>query len=370
MDFSLDEHAEQLRGLAAEVLAVEAGPDRVRAHAVGDLPYDAAAWNAMARAGLLGACLPAEAGGDGCGAVELAVLLREVGARVAPVPAFATLALGAGPIAAHGTSDQRRALAPIADGTLILTAAFREPGGLDPADPAAAARTDGAAYVLDAVTTAVPYAAQAHRVLVPARVDGGGVGVFLVDPRAEGATLCDHPTGTAARAARLGLDGVRVGADALLGGVADGAAARTLRRHALAGAAATASGVLAGALLLTTEHVKTREQFGRALAGFQAVTMRIGDVYIAGRALDAALWGGCWRMATGDPDADDLLAAAAYSVTTQVRDALYTCQHLHGGLGVDVTYPLHRYFAHGKHLAQLLGGPEARLDALGALAAR
>jgi hypothetical protein len=321
----------------------------------------------MGAAGLLGACLPAEAGGDGLDAVALAVLLRETGARVAAVPVFATLALGAAPIAAHGTDAQRAALADVAGGA-ILTAAHREPGGLDPAAPRTTARTDGADYLLDGVKTAVPYAAQARHVLVPARVEGAGTGVFLVDPNAAGVTLGEHPTGTASPAYRMGLDGVRAAAGDLVGGVADGAAAVTLRRYALAGIAATASGVLTGALLLTTTHVKAREQFGRALAQFQAVTMRVGDVYIALRALDAAMWGGVWRLAQGDPDADDLLAAAAYCVTDDMAAALYACQHLHGGLGVDVTYPLHRYFAHGKYLSHLLGGPEASLDALGALA--
>ena len=367
MDFSLDENAEELRGLAAGVLDAEASAERVAAHAAGDEPYDAGAWTAMARAGLLGACLPADAGGAGLGAVELAVLLREVGARVAPVPAYATLALAAAPIAAHGTGAQRAALAEVADGA-VLTAAHREPGGLDPATPRTTARPDGAGYVLDGVKTAVPYASVARRMLVPARVEGAGTGVFLLDPHADGVTLDDHPTGASIPASRIGLDGVRVAGDALLSGAADGAAARTLGRYALAGAAATASGVLTGALLLTTEHVRTREQFGRPLARFQAVTMRVGDVYIALRALDAAMWGACWRLATGGPDADDLLAAAAYCVTDDMAAALYACQHLHGGIGVDVTYPLHRYFAWGKYLSHLLGGPEARLDALGALA--
>ena len=364
MDFSLDETAEELRTLAVRVLDQEASAGRVAEHEAGGTPYDVDAWAAMAKSGLLAALLPSEVGGDGLGAVELAVLLREVGARVAPVPAYATLALGAAPIAAHGTDAQRASLAGIADGSTILTAATREPGGLDPGDPRTTARRDGDAYVLDGVKTAVPYAAVARHVLVPARLDGAEAAVFLVDPHAPGVTLDAHPTGTAVPAHRMALNGVRVAPDAALG---DGAAT-TLRRFALAGAAALGSGVLTGALLLTTEHVKTREQFGRKLAQFQAVTMRVGDVYIAHRALDAAMWGAAWRLATGDPDADDLLAAAAYCVTEDLVSALYACQHLHGGLGVDVTYPLHRYFAWGKHLSHLLGGPEASLDALGALA--
>ena len=148
----------------------------------------------------------------------------------------------------------------------------------------------------------------------------------------------------------------------------------------MAGAAATVSGVLAGALKLTTAHVKTREQFGRPLAEFQAVTMQIADVYIAGRALDAAMWAGCWRLDAGDEPAahrrhrrhdglDEVLAVAAWHAAGPALRALYTCQHLHGGLGLDVTYPLHRYFAWGTQYAHLLGGEQARLDILGGLLA-
>ena len=71
----------------------------------------------------------------------------------------------------------------------------------------------------------------------------------------------------------------------------------------------------------------------------------------------------------GLPDEAELdLSVAALTTTDAVLRALYTCQHLHGGLGLDVTYPLHRYFALGKHCAHLLGGQEAWLDTIGALA--
>ncbi|HEX4813711.1 MAG TPA: acyl-CoA dehydrogenase family protein, partial [Nonomuraea sp.] len=98
---------------------------------------------------------------------------------------------------------------------------------------------------------------------------------------------------------------------------------------------------------------------------FQAVTMQIADVYIAGRALDVAMWSAVWRLGEGLPAERDA-ALAAYHVG-EAHKALYTCQHLHGGLGLDVTYPLHRYFAQAKHLSHLLGGADAQLDLIGAL---
>ncbi|MFD0855675.1 acyl-CoA dehydrogenase family protein, partial [Actinomadura adrarensis] len=144
----------------------------------------------------------------------------------------------------------------------------------------------------------------------------------------------------------------------------------TLRRSAVAGAVALSSGVIEGALALTTEYVKTREQFGRALAQFQAVTMQVGDVYIAKRGVDVAVWAAAWRLATQADDIDEVLAIASYNACDPVVKALYTCQHLHGGIGLDVTYPLHRYFAWGKQTAHLLGGAEDQLDSLGLLIAQ
>ena len=363
MDFELDEEQRELRSLAAQVLAREATPERL-AQRTG--AYDTGIWKTLAQTGLLGVCLPAAAGGAGRGAVELAVVLREIGAHVAPVPAYASLALGAMTIAAHGTpAQQRELLRPLADGDTVLTGAVREPGTAGPGVQTMARRAAGG-FVLDGVKTFVPYAAEATSVLVPARLDGRtgdeGVGVFLVEPAAT--RMSPHPAATGEPMARLALDGVRVGGDALLGT----GAWTTLRRYANAGAVATVSGVLERALALTTEHVKTREQFGRVLAEFQAVTMRVGDVYIAKRALDVAMWAAVWRLGGVDAgDVDEALVIAAFNACGPAIEALYACQHLHGGIGLDVTYPLHRYFAWGKHYGHLLGGAAAELDALGDL---
>jgi alkylation response protein AidB-like acyl-CoA dehydrogenase len=366
VDFNLDETQQEIKGLAAGVLGREAAQERLEAFEKSGAPYDEATWKALAQAGLLGIVLPEDVGGAGLGPVELAVILREVGLHVAPVPVYASLALAAVPIGAHGTAEQRALLAPLTEGATILTGAYREVGLAG--EVAATARRDGDGHVLNGVKTFVPYAREASRILVPARVEGEGIGVFLVEPAA--ATITEQPSATSEPLSRVALDGTRVGPDALLGGTADGAAWDTLRRSAVAGAVAISSGVIEGALELTKEYTKTREQFDRALAQFQAVTMQISDVYIAKRALDVAVWAGVWRLAEGAGDAEELLTIAACNACDPVIKALYTCQHLHGGIGLDVTYPLHRYFAWGKHCGHLLGGAEDRLDALGALIAQ
>ena len=359
VDFNLDETQTELRKLAVELLGREVTVGRLEAHEASGAPYDVGLWRALAQTGLLGVCLPEEAGGAGLGPVELAVILREIGGHVAPVPAEQSL-VAALVIARHGSRGQREALAPLADGEIVLTTALREPGRDLGATPTTTARRDGGGWVLNGAKGTVSYAAEASQILVPAVTDGG-VGLFLVEPAET--TLRPVTVTTGEPAATLILKD----ASGELVGAEDGEAFDELRRLALAGIVAVSSGVLAGALALTTEYIRTRKQFGRALAEFQAVTVQIADVYIAGRALDVAVWSGAWRLAEGSAEAAETdLAVGALSVTDSALRALYTCQHLHGGIGVDVTYPLHRYFAWGKHHAHLLGGVEARLDTIGA----
>ncbi|WP_043624486.1 acyl-CoA dehydrogenase family protein [Nonomuraea candida] len=329
MDFNLNEIQQDLKKLAAEVLAREGGEERL--------------W----QAGLMGVCVPEEAGGAGLGPVELAVVLREVGARAAMVPALPTLAATL-ILARHGTPEQQRRVAG------RLTLALREPGR-DLADPP--------------TTTARPPSPAAQAAQEAWRVSGRKVSVPYPGPETlvtadEGLFLVASPvmtaefTSTGEPAATVVLD------DTPAERVAGPEAVADARQVFTAAVAAQASGVLAGALELTTAHIRQRRQFGRALAEFQAVTMQIADVYIAGRALDVAMWSGAWRLGEGLPAEQDL-ALAAYHAGEALK-ALHTCQHLHGGLGLDVTYPLHRYFAQAKHLSHLLGGADAQLDLIGA----
>ena len=135
----------------------------------------------------------------------------------------------------------------------------------------------------------------------------------------------------------------------------------------LAGACAFGDGLLAGALDLTTKHIGTRTQFGRPLATFQAVAQQIADVYVASRTLHLATVSACWRLDEGHADRSDV-DVAAYWLAAELVPAMHTCHHLHGGLGLDITYPMHRYYALAKQVTRLVGGVDVALDRLGAAA--
>jgi alkylation response protein AidB-like acyl-CoA dehydrogenase len=138
---------------------------------------------------------------------------------------------------------------------------------------------------------------------------------------------------------------------------------RDLYRLAVAGACALADGAVAGALALTRDHVATREQFGRPLATFQAVSQQIADVYIASRTLHLATLSACWRLSESRDQGADL-DVAGYWCAEQAPRSVRICHHLHGGLGMDVTYPLHRFSCLVADLVRFLGGAEYRLERL------
>jgi 3-oxo-4-pregnene-20-carboxyl-CoA dehydrogenase alpha subunit len=366
VDFEVTDTQREIARLAADVLGSadsDGGPAKRAGRAE---PADGTdTWKHLAQAGLLALGVPERLGGDGLGVADIATLITEVGRAAAYVPALATVMTGIAPIAAWGDDDLQRELLPAAAaGELILTAAFREPGNprkpstmVDYSDGAlgggaagggaAGGGAAGGGAVGGGVAgggsggrvfgrkVGVLYAGEAGRVLVSVSFAGGGTGVVVVDPAGEGVTLVRTPSATGEPEYTLRLDGAPA-----LSTLA--AQSRDLERLAIAGGCALAEGALAGALALTTGYIGQRKQFGRALAQFQAVSQQIADVYIASRTLHLITTSALWRLDAGlDPD-DDLHIAAGW-VRDTAQQAVLVCHHLHGGIGVDVSYPLHRF---------------------------
>jgi alkylation response protein AidB-like acyl-CoA dehydrogenase len=373
VNFDLTDEQQATIDVAAKLLGDKATPDAIRAvEQADDLRFDRELWAAMADAGLLGIAVPAEHGGAGLGMVELALVLEEVGRRAAPVPALATLALGALPVARWGTDEQRAALLPgLAAGATVVTAALVEPLG-DVLHPSVTARPDGDAgdgWVLDGVRSNVPAGLVADHIVVPATTDGGDVGLFVVPAGADGVTRERQDTTTGTPDAVVTLAGVRLGPDAALGPVdAGGTALRWLVEHATVAACAVVSGLAAEAVRITGEYTTGREQFGRAIATFQAVGQRAADAYVDAQAIRLTMLQAAWRLSAGAP-ADREVAVAKYWAAAGGQRVVHAAAHLHGGVGVDRDYPLHRYFLLAKQLELLLGGASRQLVALGGILA-
>lgn len=308
-------------------------------------------WDALVSGGVTALGVPERIGGDGVGLPELTTALTEIGRHGTVGPALATLGLGLVPLLDLASeSQQDRYLAGVAKGA-VLSAALNEPGASLPDRPA----TTLAGGVLNGTKVAVPYAETAQWLLVTS-----DSGVAVVSPQAAGVTVTKTPTSNGSDEYVVTFADVAVGADDLL----DGATARRVNQLVLAAIGAYGSGLVAGALRLTADYVATREQFGRPLSTFQTVAAHLSEVYIASRTIDLAAVSVAWRLSEG-LDADDDLDVLGYWLTSQAPPVMQTCHHLHGGMGMDITYPMDRYYSTIKDLTRVLGGPSHRLDLVG-----
>jgi len=301
-------------------------------------------------------------------------VLTELWRAVAPVPYLPSIMLGAGALARFGTGEQQRRWAvPAARGEVVLTAALAEEDGDDPrapsatAEPAAGEPTAGepgaGGWVLSGVKTTVPAAPLADLMLVPAATPPD-VSVFLVTPADEGVTVQPQRV-TGGSAGRVMLDGVRLGADRVLGTPAAGREiAGWLLDHATVGLCALQLGVVERALEMTAEYARNRVQFGKPIGGFQAVAQRLADGYIDVEAVRLTMWQAAWQLSAGLPS-DTAIATAKFWAADAGHRVAHTAVHVHGGVGIDMDYPLHRYFVAAKSCEFTLGGATAQLRRIG-----
>jgi 3-oxocholest-4-en-26-oyl-CoA dehydrogenase beta subunit len=392
MDFSLSAAQTELAGLTRKILAGRdaAGPDPVGSNAVGPNALGPNAggsdpvqrqWADLASAGVLAAGLPESLGGAGLGLLEQCAVLTELGRAVSLVPYLASVVLAAGAIAEFGSqSQQRRWAVPAGLGSVVLTVALAEEDGDDPASPSVRAERAGRGWRLSGVKTVVPAATRADLMLVPAS-GAHGVLVFLVEPSDRGVTLQPQALTDGADAGRLVLDDAVVGDDRVLGGAScngsggassgasgDAAATDWLVARATVGVCAAQTGVLERALELTAEYARSREQFGRPIGSFQAVAQRLADAYVDVEAVRLTMWQAAWLLAAGrpgDPEVDAAVASAKFWAADAGHRVAHTAVHVHGGMGIDTSYPLHRYFLAAKRAEFTLGGATAQLRRLG-----
>lgn len=360
MDFTFTEEQDTIARLARELFERRATPERLAELEAG-VRYDEALWKELAAVDLLGTALPEAVGGNGGGFVELGVLLAEVGWGVAPVPAYATLVLGADPIARHGNSEQQqRYLRGVVTGDRILTAALAEPGRSDPRSPTTTARRDGTNWRLDGAKELVPAAQLADTMLSPATTQEGGVGLFLLATDTYGVDVRPVPTTNREPHADVFLNGAVVPEQDRLDGDVE-----SLYTRALVALCAVQLGVVDRAMQIAAGYTSGREQFGRPIGSFQAVQQRMADAFIDVEAIRWTTWHAAWLLANGRP-ADRAARIAKFWAAEAGARVAATAQHVHGGIGIDTTYPLHRYFLWAKHNELTLGPASQQLACLGA----
>ncbi len=346
MDFGLTEEQTELAGLTRKILAERDAP-----------------WGDLAAAGVLAAGLPLSLGGAGLGLLEQCSVLIELGRSAASVPYLTSVVLGAGALAAFGTAAQReRWMVPAGQGSVVLTAALAEEDGDDPRVPSTRAERADGQWVLSGMKTAVDAAPEAGLFLVPCASPDGGL-VFLVAPSDAGVRVEPQQLTDFGAAGRVVLDGCVLSDDRVLGGVGD-AVADWLVARGTVGLCAMQAGVIERALELTAEYAKSRVAFGRPIGSFQAVTQRLADAFVDVEAVRLTMWQAAWLLSAGSAAATEVATAKFWAAEAGHRVA-HTAVHVHGGMGIDVTYPVHRYFVAAKRNEFALGGATVQLRRIG-----
>jgi acyl-CoA dehydrogenase len=323
MDFAYDDTQRALADVARQIFEAHATHDRLKELEAGGQSFDGELWRELERAGLT--TLGVEDGGF----IEQCVVLLEQGRTVAPVPLWSHLT---------GNTFARRDRG-------IVTVALDEPGA-----ESAFARTLAASHgTLTGTKSGVPAWDDATTVVVSA-----SDGLYLVD--ADDAVAERNPMTPRFPEFMLTFDATP--AERIEGDPAD------LARRAVVALCAIGVGVAERALELTAAYTSERKQFGAPLGSFQAVQQRAADAYIDVEAMRVTMWEAAWRISEG-LDADHAVSVAKFWAAEGGQRVVSSAQHLHGGMGADIDYPLHRYTLWSKWIELSFGGATPTLARLG-----
>jgi alkylation response protein AidB-like acyl-CoA dehydrogenase len=351
MYFDLTDEQAAIKATAHDFLASRFKSERVREIAASPDGTDEAGWKEMAELGWAGLALPEEWGGQGLGIVELAVLFEEMGYAVAPSPLLSNTVAGLA-LAFCGSDDQReRYLRPLALGEKRGTPAL-----VDVGSPAALgafsmpAREEGDGVVLSGEKTLVMDAAGADFFLV-ASADGRR---HLVDAGTEGVSVTEEPSiDLTRRLSTVRFDQVRVAAADTLPGEPQDYFPVLFR--ACVAIAAESTGLAQRALDLSVAYAKDRQQFGRPIGAYQAVSHRCAQMLLETENARSAVYGAAWA-ADAEPEALPLAAsiAKAYASDAGWRVPDQAIQ-VHGGIGFTWEHDLHFFLKRGRANAAMLG---------------
>lgn len=365
MDFTVSEELGSVQQLAQQILNDFTTVEQLVQVEQQEERFDRALWQSLADAGLLGLDIAEAQGGTDLGFYAVAALCEEVGRTVAPVPVVPVLVGAAGTLRRFGSAAlQERWLPGIADGSHRLGAALEEYGNDDPARPGCSAEATGGGYAISGTKICVSVAADAARILLPAR-HGEELVVVLVDPRAAGVTLTPQVVTSGETRRELQMDRVQVPPEDV---VATGAAAIDAMQWALQASrtalCATMVGLCDRMMRMTGSYTSEREQFGRAIATFQAVSHRMADCYIDVECLRLVTQQAASLIDQGRP-AEDAVTIAKIWCGDAAHRVSQAAQHCHGGTGVDRDYPLFRYCLQARQIELTLGNSAQLTGQLG-----
>ncbi|MBK5354926.1 acyl-CoA/acyl-ACP dehydrogenase [Pseudomonas sp. TH41] len=374
MEFAFSDEQEMIRTSAEGFLAAVSDSAAVRAAMVSERGFDEALWQRLCREMYWPAIhIPEAYGGLGLGFVELVILLEQMGRSLLCSPFFATACMATPALLLAANDEQKRRWLPlIADGSLTATLAFSSANGWTAEDVQVTAVPEGEGFVLDGILKHVLDGHSADLLIIAARTPGStgqaGISLFAVDANRAGIERQRVPTmDQTRRQARLQLKGVSLGANCLLGQFGAGwPYLERVLQLACIGLAAEQTGGAQQVLDLSIAYMQERQQFGRAIASFQALKHRAADMMLQVEcARSASYYAACVAQEVLDPQGDSRVAAelplAAALAKAQCSETYFHCAsesiQLHGGVGFTWEYDPHLYFKRARASESFLGLP-------------
>ncbi|MGA8852007.1 MAG: acyl-CoA dehydrogenase family protein [Aeromicrobium sp.] len=370
MDFLYDDEQEALKDAVGGLLGKAYGSSETRRDVIKTDPgWDEKTWQRLAEMGALGLPFAEADGGMGAGPAEVAIVAEEIGRVIAPEPYVEVVVLAGSLVQAAGTDAQRaEILGGIAEGTLVPAVAHTEPGARYAlAASGVTASGSGDSWTLSGVKEPVITGQRADLLIVTAALEGGGTGLFLVQPDASGLTRSGYRTFDGGRAAKVELSDTpatplgEAGADQTDAIALAVAKAQVAYAHESLGAMETA-------LHITTEYLKTRKQFGVPLMTFQELTFRAADLYVSLElARSTVMWATLVLIDSDDP-ATIIEAAtrAKLQISKAGRHIGQDSIQLHGGIGMTAEYSVGHHMSRLTAIDHMLGDGRTHLSTLAA----
>jgi hypothetical protein len=356
MDFSFSDEQRAIAEMADGLFRDYCTDERLRAWEQSGEPFMAELWQTCVETGLHALAIPEQNGGSGLGMTDLLCVLQAQGASLALVPLWQHQ-LAAATLARWGGEAHAELVGQAAQGSVLLSlslAGLTSGRGID----LRIAETDGR-QLLSGRLGAVPLAAQAKRLLLVAE-SAEGPRLVLLDPHAEGVERVEGVANHGLAVADLHCREVLLSAAQVL----PRAALDWLEPRAIAATASLQLGVSEEQIRRTVVYLGERRQFERAIGSFQAVQMTMADAHIALEGLRSTLYQLCYRLER-ELGCDCEALVTRYLACEAGHLIGHKTQHVHGGIGVDLTYPIHRYLYWSRDLGLSLGGPAATLERLG-----
>lgn len=380
MDFDLSEEQRLLKDSVDRLMTDAYGFEDRKRYSAEPEGFSRRLWSRYAELGLLAVPFAEDDGGIGAGPVETMLVMEAFGRALVLEPYLATVVLGGGVLRRASPEQRERLLPGLIGGERLLAFAHGErTARYDLHDVGTSARRDGGGWVLEGEKSLVLHGASADTLVVSARTAGGrrdrgGIGLFLVGADAPGLSRRSYPTQDGLRAAEVSLSSVRVGTEAVIGGPEDGLPiVEAVVDEAIAALCAEAVGGMAEMHALTTDYMKTRQQFGVAIGSFQALQHRAVDMFVALEQARSMAY--LASMMAGEPDAGARSRAVSAAKVQSGRSGRIVGQgavQLHGGVGMTMEYRVGHFFKRVTMIDTLFGDADhhlARLAEAGGLMA-